>query len=51
MDQIREICRAKKWSLGVDQGDAVTVYCLSKAIGTCVYGEASEKVSSQRDEL
>lgn len=48
MDQITRICRAMKWSLGFDQGDAVIIYHLSKAIGTCVHSETSEKKFSQR---
>lgn len=30
MGQIMEICRAETWSLGFDQGDAMTIYYHSK---------------------
>lgn len=49
MDQIMRICRAMKWSLDFDQGDAVIIYHFSKAIGTCVHSKTSEKKKTQSE--
>ena len=36
---------------GFDQGDAVIIYHLSKAIGTCVHSETSEKKKSSQRQI